>query len=391
MKKRSTLHFSGNNLARGVLACTAVLLAALLLLPVNGAFAKYKAEVTTKAEVHFKKDFTITFDFNGIFPRTSKDVSYGEPAEMPDIGLYSVQTISYYKDGSTQPRYVESDSSGVHMFDGWYKDAACTEPYDNDSPVTSDLTVFAKWSDVVCLSFDMKGHGPALSSVYMDKDMIYPLPLDTWSSAVSGIIGTDTAYADENDSRYYVFGGWRNADGASFQGDSVVISEDTTIFAAWTPVYTVSFDTSGKCAAPSAQSIVSGCSLPEPTLLDIAGISFLGWKADPGADAFYDFSSPVVGDLTLYAAWADIPTVSFDMMGHGDAIPAQTVLAGQTAVKPDDPVADHQRFDGWYLDSDATRSFDFSTPITKSITLYAHWTPLYDVTYDVGGIGVMIT
>ena len=42
--------------------------------------------------------------------------------------------------------------------------------------------------------------------------------------------------------------------------------------------------------------------------------------------------------------------------------------------KPQDPTADRDIFDGWYL-GDATTAFDFAgTPITGDITLTARWT-----------------
>ena len=67
-------------------------------------------------------------------------------------------------------------------------------------------------------------------------------------------------------------------------------------------------------------------------------------------------------------------TVTFDANGHGTAPAAQTVLSGTTATKPTDPTASGWSFGGWYKEAACTNAFDFATPITGDITLFAKWT-----------------
>ncbi len=55
-------------------------------------------------------------------------------------------------------------------------------------------------------------------------------------------------------------------------------------------------------------------------------------------------------------------------------IEAQQVEAGKTAVRPADPVRFGYRFDGWYQDEALTTVYDFATPVSQSLTLYAKWT-----------------
>ena len=68
-------------------------------------------------------------------------------------------------------------------------------------------------------------------------------------------------------------------------------------------------------------------------------------------------------------------TVTFDLnyKGAAGAPGAQTIEADKTATKPGDPVREGYEFDGWYTRADGGELFDFETPITKDITLYAHW------------------
>ncbi|MDR1496781.1 MAG: InlB B-repeat-containing protein, partial [Clostridiales Family XIII bacterium] len=70
--------------------------------------------------------------------------------------------------------------------------------------------------------------------------------------------------------------------------------------------------------------------------------------------------------------------VVFDSQG-GSAVATQRVLKGSTAVKPDDPYPpsdpswEGYSFDKWCRDKAGLQPYDFSSPVTKSITLYAKW------------------
>jgi uncharacterized repeat protein (TIGR02543 family) len=44
------------------------------------------------------------------------------------------------------------------------------------------------------------------------------------------------------------------------------------------------------------------------------------------------------------------------------------------------PTNENYQFDGWYLDEEYTREFDFSQPVTESLTIYAKWIENYTVT-----------
>ena len=82
-------------------------------------------------------------------------------------------------------------------------------------------------------------------------------------------------------------------------------------------------------------------------------------------------------------------TVTFDSNG-GSAVTAQSIEAGQKGTKPADPTKANYAFAGWYSDSGLTQAFDFNTPISTDITLYAKWNEIINsvtatVTAPVGG------
>lgn len=62
-------------------------------------------------------------------------------------------------------------------------------------------------------------------------------------------------------------------------------------------------------------------------------------------------------------------TVTFDSTG-GSEIASQTVEAGQTATKPEDPTKSGEAFVEWQLEGAA---YDFTQPVNADITLTATW------------------
>ena len=73
-------------------------------------------------------------------------------------------------------------------------------------------------------------------------------------------------------------------------------------------------------------------------------------------------------------------TISFDSDG-GSAVTAIQVEDGTPATKPSDPTWEHHRFAGWY---NGATPYDWTANVTGDLTLTAHWTQLYTVTYAAG-------
>ena len=67
-------------------------------------------------------------------------------------------------------------------------------------------------------------------------------------------------------------------------------------------------------------------------------------------------------------------TVTFEVSG-GSAVAAQSVVKGEKVTRPADPTKAGNAFDGWFQDATFSVAFDFETPITSDVTLYAKWTP----------------
>ena len=155
--------------------------------------------------------------------------------------------------------------------------------------------------------------------------------------------------------------------------------------------YTVTFNTNGGKETIEAQTVESGNTATKPADPTKDGNTFAGWFSDEALTQSYDFSTLVTDNITLFAKWTPVPvnyTVTFKTNGGKEEIKAQTVESGKTATKPADPTKDGNTFGGWFADEALTKAYDFSTPVTADITLYAKWTPIpktFTVTFDTDG------
>ncbi len=100
-----------------------------------------------------------------------------------------------------------------------------------------------------------------------------------------------------------------------------------------------------------------------------------------GKENAYSFTMPQ-GDVVITAV-TERPnfTVTFDSKG-GSNITPKTVANGDSADKPGVPVWAGRGFAGWYTDENYTQKYDFATPATGNITLYARWFLWGDVNND---------
>jgi uncharacterized repeat protein (TIGR02543 family) len=189
---------------------------------------------------------------------------------------------------------------------------------------------------------------------------------------------------------------WNRAENSGFSSYSYNYFSNT----AWGVVtnnaaYVVSFNgnegTIG--GSPTAsQVIVSGGSFTSPGTMTRTGYTFNKWNtSSDGNGTDYTTSSAITSDVTLYAIWTQNVTqytVSFDSQG-GSSVSSQTINSGSTATEPTAPTYSGYRFLGWYTASSGGTAYSFSTAVTSSFTLYAHWIAQYTVTFNSNGGSVV--
>lgn len=125
--------------------------------------------------------------------------------------------------------------------------------------------------------------------------------------------------------------------------------------------------------------------LPVPKKL---GFEFKGWFLDEAFETPFDSETLIIEDLTLYGYFEEVEiplyTVSFETDG-GSVVEAQNVFEGEKATEPAVPTKEGFAFAGWFTDAGFENEFDFDTPITADITLYAKWNPLVKVMIEANG------
>ena len=135
------------------------------------------------------------------------------------------------------------------------------------------------------------------------------------------------------------------------------------------------------------------------------------WDYETIADTTYEYPAGIQNPCDRYSddnrvAYTAIPsetemrylkaaesgyTVTFDLNYAGadasTAPSAQTVYSGETAQEPVAPARDDYEFAGWYKDALCTQRYDFSSPVTANITLYAKWVQRLPPSGGTGGSG----
>lgn len=287
--------------------------------------------------------YTVTFDPNrqgmSVPPQTVRDGGTATPVTL-DSGL-------------------DENGSTYWLFSGWTLDG---KPFDFTTPVTRDITLVAAWgvmpSERVTVTF--AGDGVDVPAQRLD-------------------IGEKAAKPADPKREGYTFDGW-TLDGGPYDF-ATPVTHDLTLLAVWsktgTPTpspasHTVRFDTAGGPNIPD-RTVENGKPVAKPKDPKRDGYEFKEWTLDGKA---YDFSAPVVHDLTLTAVWTPagddaepaVHTVAFDT---GSNRFARTVAHGGRVARPADPTRPGWTFTGWRLDG---KPYDFSTPVIADITLTATWT-----------------
>lgn len=92
--------------------------------------------------------------------------------------------------------------------------------------------------------------------------------------------------------------------------------------------------------------------------------------ADASGNLYYINDSGTLFKLGAVESW----TVAFNSNGGSACDTKFVATADGKLVKPVDPTRDGYTFGGWYTDEACTQAYDFSTPVTADLTLYAKWT-----------------
>jgi uncharacterized repeat protein (TIGR02543 family) len=290
------------------------------------------SNINPNLEVHAADTVTITFNSNGGTEVPAQSINSGEKAVKP-----------------TDPTKTD------FTFAGWYTDnTTFQKAYDFNTAVSVSTTLYAKWACTV--SFASNG-GSDVASAVVDANTTVSEPAPAPTKTGYTLAGW---YSDSTLSTAYNF--------------SSPVTKNLTLYAKWTAnKYTVTFNSNGGSAV-DAKTVDYDTAVTAPAAPTKTGHTFASWCSDSALATVYDFNTKVTEDITLYAKWTvNQYTVTYDSNG-GSAVASQSVDYDTAAALPSAPTKAYYNFGGWYTDQALTQSYDFATPVTKNITLYAKWT-----------------
>jgi len=152
-------------------------------------------------------------------------------------------------------------------------------------------------------------------------------------------------------------------------------ADNTTLYAKWSPAFTVIFNSQGGSSVSSLEGVRQGSKIGEPSAPTRNGYAFDGWFKDSSCVAAWDFDVETINsNITLYAKWVVAYTVEFDSQGGSNIAALEGIRQGSKITAPTAPTKNGYVFQGWYKDSDYTTEWDFSVDtVETTVKLVAKW------------------
>lgn len=283
------------------------------------------------------KKFKVTLELNGGVGETSIEVEDGSYAN------------------------IENPTKTDYIFRGWFKDSSFSVSFDpSQTPIKEDIKLYAKW-DLVLPNFyqiiyETNGGNPLL-----------PMSAARDSNLVDFTVVIPTKNKHE-------FKGWfKDANLTQVVLDTDKINQNITLYAKWEEIinyFEVTFISNGGSDV-NKQVIKENEKVIIPTEPTRQGnYAFGGWYLDEALTNSFDFNTQITSNITLYAKWLNVYSVTFNTNG-GSQIATQMITHGQKPAEPQDPIKEGYNFIGWSKKADDLDPFDFNEVITKNTTIYA--------------------
>ena len=250
--------------------------------------------------------FCVSFDPDGGSPVPAIFLNEGEPFHAPTPPT---------KSGYAFICWVDKNGNPV---------------YDGALLATEDIMLKATWKKGYTITFDSTG-GTSVSPITFFEGEPIKLPSAPTKSGSEFVCWGDK---------------WGNPiyDGALLAGG------DVTLYAQWHPTqFTISFDSKGGSAV-SPVTIKEGASVTLPPAPTRSGYRFNHWE-DQNGMPILDGAKLVCEDITLYAVWDKVYTITFDSDGGSYVAPIE-FIDGDTFKEPLQPTIDSNAIFITWVDPD---------------------------------------
>lgn len=142
----------------------------------------------------------------------------------------------------------------------------------------------------------------------------------------------------------------------------------------------------------------------DSSMLSRPGHTQLGWNQDRNATQAQAQVTMVEGGMTVYAVWIGNPVLTYDTNKPSTWSGQMPSTPASVSVAYNAPAADGSgwragdtskirgyKFLGWYTGpQDNTGLYQWATPLTGNVTVYAHWQEVHENFGETGGIGLPI-
>ncbi|MDR3130951.1 MAG: InlB B-repeat-containing protein, partial [Treponema sp.] len=311
--------------------------------PVNGNITVYAKWISKDS------GFTVTFDADG-----------GEPAK---------RTRTVNKGEALGPESMPGDPArkGYKFLGWWTSRRGGGNQFTQETPVSKNITVYAKWIPLYTVSFDTDGGEPGVQTREIED---------------GGTLGAESMPSGPARGGYSFGGWWTEKEGAGKRfTQETKVTKDITVYAKWVSWdwgKTATFNADGGEPPEQFRTVEEGAALgaadmpPEPVK---SGHKFLGWWTEKeGAGERFTQETKVTENITVYAKWVIARTVSFDAAGGSPETQTRIVEEGAAAGELPLPAKSGAVFAGWYYEQDGKEAaFTQDTPVTADITVYAKW------------------
>ena len=255
-----------------------------------------------------------------------------------DVGDHGTAPAAQTVEDGAKATKPADPTAEDYSFQGWYTDTRYTMEYDFSKEVTEDTTVYAKWVKKPIVSFNTNGHGTAPARQTVELNGKATKPVDPTAEG-------------------YVFRGWYTTAACTTEFDfNTPIAADTTLYAKWDEIYTVTFNVGGHGTAPTPQKVENGSKATRPENPTAKGWRFDGWYTDEKCTARYDFDKAVTANTTLYAKWTQLFTLTFETNGGTKIDSVEAPDGSLVYLGSYKPTKSGYYFVGWYTDKNLTRT-----------------------------------
>ncbi len=224
-------------------------------------------------------------------------------------------------------RWPAPKDDAKYIFDGWYLDPEFTQRADTNMQITQDITVYAKWSEKLTVTFHadencyykQPGNTGGEQGQYQEYQLKMAKNQHFWPQ---GYATQSLIYSDG-----YTIAGVYLDEARTIPAEEITLTENIDLYVKTGKAITVTYDVGeygyltrwndeigiSEKVSVYPTVVVSGSSFIwyEPEHNEGVNKYFEGWYYDPEYSKRVEYGALITQDLTVYAKWADAVSITY--------------------------------------------------------------------------------